>query len=288
MEIQDVPLDSIVLDPGLNLRDRLDPETIERYGESIGEFPPVAIFEVEDRLLLADGFHRHAAAAAQGRRTLRAEVRVSTYDEALDHAAGANLKHGLPLSRAERRRAVEIKLRLHHELSDRRLADELGTGRDLIARVRRELVAASEIPDSLDRIGADGKVYQGFPKDLKAPESNSEDRASTSSETVSTGPAGQGLPPGVGTGRTAGVPIPPWEDAPSDPKPFAPLPTATGSAPTLDEMLDLMADQLIEIVSWTRAEDFEASYRSAGTASRRRFESTARNLSDRLTELSAA
>ena len=34
MDIRNVPLDDLVLDPNLNLRDRLDDFTVERYADS--------------------------------------------------------------------------------------------------------------------------------------------------------------------------------------------------------------------------------------------------------------
>ena len=62
MNIRDLPLDELVLDPSLNLRDRLDDFTVERYADSWERMPPITVFEVDGRLLLADGFHRHASA----------------------------------------------------------------------------------------------------------------------------------------------------------------------------------------------------------------------------------
>src|SRR3954471_17529392 len=130
MDIRELPVEERVLEPELNLRDRLDEFTVERYVEAWERIPPVTVFEVDGRWLLADGFHRHAAGVTLGRRTIPAEVRAGTYADALDFAAGVNLFHGLPLSRIERRRAVEVKLRLHPEWSDRKLAEELGAGRE--------------------------------------------------------------------------------------------------------------------------------------------------------------
>src|SRR5262249_34186980 len=152
MDVRSVPLDDLVLDPNLNLRDRLDDETVERYADAWDRMPPITVFEVDGRWLLADGFHRHAAAARLGRRSIRAEIRPGTFAEALDFVASVNLFHGLPLTRAERRRAVEVKLRLHHEWSDRRLSEELAVGRELIAKIRRQLVESGQVPDNAGRV----------------------------------------------------------------------------------------------------------------------------------------
>lgn len=102
MDIRDMPVDDLVLDPNLNLRDRLDEFAVERYVEAGDRMPPVTVFDVEGRWLLADGFHRHAAAMKLARRTIPAEVRPGTFADALDFVAGVNLFHGLPLTRLER------------------------------------------------------------------------------------------------------------------------------------------------------------------------------------------
>ncbi len=167
MDIRDLPMDDLVLDPNLNLRDRLDDFTVERYAEAWDRLPPITVFEVEGRWLLADGFHRHAAAVMIGKAKIPAEVRAGTFADALDFVSSVNLFHGLPLTRAERRRAVEIKMRLHHDWSDRRMAEELAVSRELVAKTRRQLVEAGQIPNNPGRIGADGKTYAsaGLPKD---------------------------------------------------------------------------------------------------------------------------
>ena len=185
MNIREVPLDDLVLDPSLNLRDRLDDFTVERYADSWDRLPPITVFEVEDRLLLADGFHRHAAAVMMGKRTIPAEVRVGTFTEALDFVAGVNLFHGLPLTRAERRRAVEVKLKLHHDWSDRRMAQELAVSRELVFKIRKQLVESHQIPNLPGRVGADGKLYTtaGLPKD-----ENERLRATTSRPAAMTRP----------------------------------------------------------------------------------------------------
>ena len=89
MEIRDVTVDDLVLDPNLNLRDRLDAETVDRYVDAWERMPPITVFDVDGRWLIADGFHRHASAIKLGRRTIPAEVREGTFEEALDFVAGS-------------------------------------------------------------------------------------------------------------------------------------------------------------------------------------------------------
>ena len=44
MDIRNVPLDDLVLDPNLNLRDRLDDFTVERYADSWDRLPPITVY----------------------------------------------------------------------------------------------------------------------------------------------------------------------------------------------------------------------------------------------------
>jgi ParB-like chromosome segregation protein Spo0J len=269
MDIRDLPLDDLVLDPNLNLRDRLDDETVDRYLEAWDRKPPVTVFEVEGRWLLADGFHRHAAAVTAGRRTMKAEVRAGTFSDALDYVAGANLFHGLPLSRVERRRAIEIKLRLHHEKSDRTLASDLGVGRELVAKIRRQLIEGGQVPAGATRMGADGKVYPAsLPRDRGAREADSAPWDDTTD------------PMPVVSKSTATAP---W-DVP-DAKTTALAPPPTPAAPTIDEMLTLMTRQIMEVVTWTQAEGFGEAYRTAGGNARGLFQTSVIKLAARADQL---
>lgn len=286
MEIRDVPLDEMVLDPALNLRDRLDQDTVDRYMDSYDRLPPVTVYLIDGRWLLADGIHRHAAAVTLGKRSIQAEVRHGTFEEALDYVAGANLFHGLPLSRTERRRAIEVKLRIHHERSDRHLAEEMGVGRELVAKLRRTLIEGGQIPNSSTRLGADGKTYPALPKDPneRRPRTNLEGGQQPESEraTVSTASAPWEDAP-ISQGKPKGD-VPPWAGDGPDARAIAREPVVS-SAPTIEELLGLMTRQIKEVVDWTYGEGFVESYRSASANSRGLFQAAAIKLAARTGEL---
>lgn len=300
MDIRDLLLDDLVLDPNLNLRDRLDPETVERYVEAWDRMPPITVFEVDGRWLVADGFHRHAAAVTLGRRAIPAEIRVGSFDEALDFVSGANLHHGLPLTRAERRRAVELKLRLHHERSDRHLSEELCVGRELIAKIRRQLVEGGQIPEGGTRIGADGKSYpaavsQGLPRDPNerlprdrvAGRDEPGTRGARSSDQAPWDDTRDPLPPVVNEGplRGAGADRAPWEGDVADARAIAQATSIASSAPTVDELLGLMTSQIMDIVNWTQAEGFADAYRGAKGNARGLFQAAVIKLAARADSL---
>jgi hypothetical protein len=294
MEIREIPVDELVLDPNLNLRDKLDEFTVERYVEAWNRLPPVTVFEIDGRWLLADGFHRHAAAVKTGKNRIPAEIRPGTFSDALDFVAGVNLFHGLPLTRTERRRAVEVKLRLHHDWSDRRLSEELGASRELIAKVRKQLVDGGQLPASASRIGADGKTYPSasLPKDPNehlpkgkaiAQQDDPRDRGGRESDPAPWDDATTPMPVVDQPSLAAQMHAAPWDDAAAKAVALAPPPEP--AAPTIDEMLGMMATQINDVLSWTKADGFSEAYRTASANSRGLFQTSALRLAARADQL---
>jgi hypothetical protein len=296
MDIRNLPLDDLVLDTNLNLRDRLDDFSVERYADSWDRLPPVTVFEVDGRWLLADGFHRHAAAIMLGKRTVPAEIREGTFTDALDFVASVNLFHGLPLTRAERRRAVELKLKLHHDWSDRRMAEELAVSRELVAKIRRQLTEGGQIPNSPGRVGADGKLYTsaGLPRDPNerlpngkpiAQEDEPDERGRRDAD-FGGGPRKERQPKQASTAVMIAPSdsVPPWEDS-GDYKTSALSAPTQAATPTIDEMLDLMTKQIMEIVTWTHAEGFTESFRGASSNARGVFHASVIKLAARSDQL---
>jgi hypothetical protein len=65
----------------------LDPARVQRCARMLDDLPPVVVFDTPQGLLLADGYHRMAAARRLGRKTVEAEVRAGSRHEALRYAA---------------------------------------------------------------------------------------------------------------------------------------------------------------------------------------------------------
>src|SRR5215212_9243734 len=74
----------------------LDPARVEHYSQMLDAMPPVVVFDTGEGLLLADGYHRVAAARRCGLETVEAEVRPDSRQDALRYAAtvGAT-QHGI-------------------------------------------------------------------------------------------------------------------------------------------------------------------------------------------------
>jgi len=294
MDLRNVPLNDLVLDDNLYLRDRLDDFTVERYADSWERLPPITIYEVEGKLLVADGFHRHAAAVMLGKRTVPAEVRAGTFTDALDFVASVNLFHGLPLTRSERRRAVEVKLKLHHDWSDRRMAEELAVSRELVAKIRKQLIDGNQIPNNPGRVGSDGKLYTSAGISREQPERQPREKAIEDDDDSGTERGRRGM---------SAVAAPPWDDAPAtstgrpragddgswgggpDPRAIAEGGPVEVSAPTIEELVELMARQIMQVITWTQAEGFVEGYRSASPNARGVFHAAVIKLAARADQL---
>jgi hypothetical protein len=65
----------------------LDAARVERYTRMLDVLPPAVVFDTAEGLLLADGYHRLAAARRLGLETVEAEVRSGSRHDALRYAA---------------------------------------------------------------------------------------------------------------------------------------------------------------------------------------------------------
>src|SRR5688572_13556263 len=95
-------LDVLLLDPAIQLRTGLISQMVQEYAGLYAEghaLPPIVVFQDGPDYLVADGFHRVAAARQAGLEALDAEVRVGTKRDAVIYACGTN-KHGLPRTNA--------------------------------------------------------------------------------------------------------------------------------------------------------------------------------------------
>lgn len=152
-------LDSVTVDNGLNPRvGALDQEAVMDYAAHVDDLPPMVVYQIpgEDGYLLAAGFHRIAAHRLAGKNEARFVVREGSRADAAEFADLDNLKHGLQLSRAERREVIKRQLKRHPDWSDVRLAAACMTTDKTVRSVREALEQTSEIPRHDVLVGADG------------------------------------------------------------------------------------------------------------------------------------
>lgn len=154
---------AIRVDGGTQSRDSNRYGVIEEYAEAMREgavFPPVLVVFDGTDYWLADGFHRVLAAEMASVDALDAEVRQGTRRDAVWLSCGANIKHGLRRSTADKQRAIETLLRDPEwvKMSDREISRHVGVDDKTVGAHRARLEGTAEIPQSTQRQGADGRT----------------------------------------------------------------------------------------------------------------------------------
>ncbi len=153
---------SIRTDGGTQMRAAINEETVEeyaaKYASGVKLPPPVVFFDGEDHWL-ADGFHRLAAAERAGMELLGCDERKGTQRDAILFAVGANAKHGLKRTNADKRRAVETLLRDQEWVhwSDHVIADACCVVQETVRSARLRLESTDQISQLTKTVGADGK-----------------------------------------------------------------------------------------------------------------------------------
>ena len=144
MHIVTLSINSIVVDPEIQSRVKLDEECVQEYAEEIKvgkPFPPVTVFSDGTRYWLADGFHRLRAHELVGLHSIRAEVNTGTKRDAIFYAAGCNASHGLRRTNEDKRRAV-LMLMLDEDWgkwSDNKIAKVCRVTQPFVSGIRKEL-----------------------------------------------------------------------------------------------------------------------------------------------------
>lgn len=88
---------TVNIDDLLDVRtDDLDDKRVRQYAASLDSMPPIVVFRIPEGLLVADGYHRVAAARFAGRNRIEAEIREGTAQDALDFVVDNSVAAGIP------------------------------------------------------------------------------------------------------------------------------------------------------------------------------------------------
>lgn len=150
----------ITTDAGTQIRAALNDATVTEYAEAMqakAVFPAVDVFHDGSRYYLADGFHRLFAAKTAGQAMIEAEIHQGTRADCLKFALGANVRHGLRRTNADKRHAVELALKEWPDLADREIARICAVHQSFVGNIRGELSMVDSSLNPPTRIGADGK-----------------------------------------------------------------------------------------------------------------------------------
>lgn len=132
---------------GLQIREEMDRKHVDDLAELFDEdtptwpegLPPAVVFHDGNSYYLADGHHRLTAAEQSGCTEIRVEVHKGTMQDALRHACGANAKHGLKRTNADKRKALRIAIENNLAGSEAGLAKICNVSRPLVSDFLREL-----------------------------------------------------------------------------------------------------------------------------------------------------
>ncbi len=137
------------------------------------ELPPIIVHQATMRVI--DGVHRLHAAKLRQQDQVAVRFFSGAEDDAFVIAVTANVKHGLPLSLADREAAAARIVQSHGQWSNRMIASVTGLSPRTIAQIRTRQDAKS--PRVTVRIGQDGRVrpVDGSARRLLASELMTED-----------------------------------------------------------------------------------------------------------------
>lgn len=166
------PIQSLTFDPDLQVRVKINEETIALYAEQMAseddmkKFPTVEIYYDGVKYWLADGHHRRAAAEKAGHDKVWATIKSGTRSDALWGAILGNGKQGFGLTRADKQRAIILAITEWPDRSNVMLAEAIGCGETTIRRYRDQF-SGSPNGEPETRKGKDGKEYPSKQKSTK-------------------------------------------------------------------------------------------------------------------------
>jgi hypothetical protein len=152
-------IDKIRIDGDTQPRCAIDHDAVDDYAKALAaseDVPPVEVtFDGKDYWLW-DGFHRYHGCRKAGITLIDAIVHLGTLEDARWWAVSANQKHGLRRTNADKRRAVEMAIKLRPTASNNAIADHAGVSSPFVGEVRRSLETVSS--QSAERTGRDGRT----------------------------------------------------------------------------------------------------------------------------------
>lgn len=205
MKTVDLELGSVRTDGGTQMRAKLDQDVYLDYRDKMkagDEFPAVDVFYDGTAYWLADGFHRFYGAREAKAKKIKATIHDGTLRDAILFAVGANAKHGLKRTNADKRNAVFAILNDPEWVlwSDGKAAEKAGVSQNFVTEVREQLKSDLSSPAAKTkdqpRIGRDGRKRQ--PPKHRGPKEN-----------PAPAPATQAAPPPAGEGETPPAPAKP-------------------------------------------------------------------------------
>ncbi len=142
-EPQEIPARLLRTDGGTQHRVRLSKQAIEEYAEAVG-LPPIEVVWDGTYYWVVDGHHRVEALKKDGefgKATIQCLVTKGTLQDARWLSLGANRKHGVRRTSADKRKAVEFALNnfTGKKFTDNYIATQVGVSNKTVTKIRKQL-----------------------------------------------------------------------------------------------------------------------------------------------------
>ncbi len=147
-----VPIGALL--PGNSPRTGGENKSHTKLMASASELPPIVVHQPTMRVI--DGMHRLRAAKLRKQETIEVQFFDGTADEAFVIAVYANVTHGMPLTRKDRKAAAARLLNTYPHWSDRLIASTAGLSHRTVAAIRQSAIGQNGQLNA--RVGKDGKV----------------------------------------------------------------------------------------------------------------------------------
>jgi ParB-like chromosome segregation protein Spo0J len=182
-------IQSLTFDPDLQIRVKINEETIALYAEQMTTeddmkaFPAVEIYYDGVKYWLADGHHRRAAAEKAGHDKVWAIVKSGTRSDALWGAILGNGKQGFALTPEDRKRAIMLAIQQWPDKSNRVIAEAIGCSHTTVLRLRPS--TGTNVPvEEERRTGKDGRSRPAKPNKPKSAAKQKTTKSPQSQETT--------------------------------------------------------------------------------------------------------
>jgi hypothetical protein len=187
--ITELDINEINLARGTQIRATISEAAIQKYASLMetengrNKFEPIIIFrDTDGELWIADGHHRVMAAIRLKLSTIHADIRAGSKADAIWEAARANSRNGVPLEKADIRKAIGMILAEMPDRSERMIAEVVGCAPSYVNKIKNQLLTCEHLNDPNTKpretiTGKDGKKYPARPiksvstksKKMKAP-----------------------------------------------------------------------------------------------------------------------
>ena len=154
IQVPQLLIETLHVDPTIQIRRASHEPTIQRYMDSFENLPPIEVFDTPEGKLVADGFQRLAAARRLGKKRIAVQIHEGTREEAVEFAAIANTRSGVPLTLEERDDGIQQLKRMHPDWTPAQIAKAMSVSPETVRRVfriddiKRKYSAARDLPSS--------------------------------------------------------------------------------------------------------------------------------------------